>query len=148
MKVIFLKDVGGVGRHGEIKDVADGYAMNHLIPNGFVAQATPEKIKAHAAAQQKDQAVREQERQELTTNIQSLEGARIEVDARATEKGGLFKSLGATDIQKAISEQKHIDLPVQTIELEKPIKEIGEHPIHIKTTGAKAGVVFVVGRSD
>lgn len=42
MKVILLKDVGGVGQHGEIKDVADGYAMNFLIGRGLAQQATPE----------------------------------------------------------------------------------------------------------
>jgi large subunit ribosomal protein L9 len=148
MKVLFIKDVGGVGRHGEIKEVADGYAMNHLIPNGFAVQATADKIKAHAEAVQKDHAAREQEQQVLTANIQSLESARVEIAVRATEKGGLFKSLNATDIQKAVKVQKQIDIPIDIIQLEKPIKEIGEHQVEIKTAGAKAGLIFVVKKAD
>ena len=48
MKVIFLKDVGGVGQRGSIKEVSDGYAMNFLIAQGLAVQATPEKVAAHA----------------------------------------------------------------------------------------------------
>jgi large subunit ribosomal protein L9 len=148
MKIILLKDVGGIGQRGQVKDVADGYGLNHLIPNGLAEQATPEKIKQHAAAQQKNEAAREQERQALTEKVQSLEDARIEVSVRATEKGGLFKSFGALDIQKAIEEQKRIELPVEAIVLEKPIKEIGEYHIEIKTTGAKAGLALIIQRSS
>lgn len=148
MKIILLKDVSGVGQRGQVKDVTDGYGLNHLIPNGLAEQATPEKVKAHAAAEQKDQAAREREQQALTEKVQSLEGARIEVTARATEKGGLFKSFGAPDIHKAIKEQKHIELPHEAIELEKPIKEIGEHHVQIKTAGAKAGLVLVIKRQS
>jgi large subunit ribosomal protein L9 len=148
MKIILLKDVSGVGQRGQVKDVTDGYGLNHLIPNGLAEQATPEKIKQHAAAQEKDQAAREQERQAMTANVQSLENARVEVSVRATEKGGLFKSFGASDIHKAIKEQQHIDLPHDAIELEKPIKEIGEHRIEIKIAGAKAGLIIVIKRSS
>jgi large subunit ribosomal protein L9 len=147
MKVLFVKDVGGVGRRGEIKEVADGYAMNHLIANGSAVQATADKVKAHAEAQQKDQAAREQEQQMLTAHVQSLQGARIEIAVRASEKGGLFSSLNVTDIQKAIKSQKQIDIPMNSIELEKPIKEIGERQVEIKTAGAKAGLIIVVKRS-
>jgi large subunit ribosomal protein L9 len=148
MKVLFIKDVGGVGRHGEIKDVADGYAMNHLIPNGFAVQATADKVKAHAETVQKNQVAREHELQALTASVQSLEGVRVDIAARATEKGGLFKSISAPDIQKAIKEQKKIDIPVDAIQLEKPLKQIGEHQVQIKTAGAKAGVIFSIKKSD
>jgi hypothetical protein len=47
MKVLFKKDVGGVGQRGTIKDVSDGYALNFLIPQGLAEQATPEKIATH-----------------------------------------------------------------------------------------------------
>lgn len=147
MKIILLKDVGGVGRHGEVKDVSDGYALNHLIPNGFAEQATKEKIASHASAMKKETEAREKEQQALTANLQSLEGARIELSARATEKGGLFKSLGAADIQKAIREQERIDIPVATISLEKPLKELGEHEVELKTPDAKARLTVVVKKT-
>ncbi|HEV3245509.1 MAG TPA: 50S ribosomal protein L9 [Candidatus Paceibacterota bacterium] len=148
MKIILIKDVGGVGRHGEVKDVSDGYALNHLIPRGLAEQATPEKIKAHEAAVQKEGETRAKEQEALVGNIQSLEGARIEIAARATEKGGLFKSLGATDILKGILEQKKVDVPVEAISLEKPIKEVGDHELELKIAGAKARLTVAVKKAD
>ena len=148
MKVILLKDMKGVGRHGEVKEVADGYALNRLIPGGLAQQATPEKIKTHAAAVQKESEARAHEQQALVAKIQSLEGAHIEISARATEKGGLFKSLGVPDIQKAIREQKKTDLPDGTISLEKPIKQIGDHELSIKTAGATARLVVAIKKAD
>ncbi len=144
MKVILLKDVGGIGRHGEIKEVADGYALNRLIPNGLAQQATPEKIRTHAIETKKTEETREKDRQALIAKVQSLEGTRIEMSARATEKGGLFKSLGVPDIQKALRDQKKIELPSETISLEKPYKEVGDHELTIKTAGASARLTIVI----
>lgn len=148
MKIILLKDIGGLGRRGEVKDVADGYGLNKLIPNGLAEQATPEKIRAHAAGVQKESEAREREQQARTAQVQSLENGRVEISARATDKGGLFKSLGAADIQKAIREQKHIELPLEAIQLEKPVKEVGEHRFDIKTPGANAGLILSVKKAD
>ncbi len=144
MKVLLLKDVGGVGRHGEIKDVADGFALNSLIPRGLAAQATPDKIKAHEVATQKEHEARAKEHGVLVAKLQSLEGARIEIAARATQKGGLFRSLGVADIQKAIRSQKGIDVPAETIILEKPIKELGDHEVEMKTAEVSSRLVVVV----
>ncbi|HTR18997.1 MAG TPA: 50S ribosomal protein L9 [Candidatus Paceibacterota bacterium] len=148
MKVILLKDVGGVGQRGQVKDIADGYALNYLIPSGAAAQATPEKVAAHEAAQKKEGELKEAQQQELTEKVNSLEGGRIEISARATEKGGLFKSLGVADIQKSIQVQKNIDIPASAIGLEKPIKELGEHVVQLKTPGAQARLTVVVKESD
>jgi large subunit ribosomal protein L9 len=148
MKVILLKDVGGVGQRGNVKEIADGYALNFLIPNGLAEQATSEKVAAHAAAQKRESLAHEKEVQALVAKIESLEGARIEFSVRATEKGGLFKSLGVADIQRSIQVQKNIDIPVSTIVLEKPIKEVGEHALELKTPGALARLTIVVKKAD
>ena len=144
MKVIFLKDVGGVGQKGKVKEVSDGYALNFLIPHGAAEQATPEKIAKHNALQEQENAKKAAAEQALATTIQSLEGAVIEIKSRATEKGGLFKSIGAADIARAIVEQKKRDIPVASIMLEKPLKEVGEHKIIVKTEKAKAHVTVAV----
>jgi large subunit ribosomal protein L9 len=147
MKVILLKDVGGVGQHGTVQEVSDGYALNYLIPRGLAEQATPKKIAEHGAAQKKEDAARQGQQQVLVSHVKSLENARIEIMARATEKGGLFKSLGVADIQKAIREQKHIELPLDDIALGKPIKELGEHLVELKTPGAQARLTLLVQKS-
>ena len=144
MKVIFLKDVGGVGQRGTIKDISDGYAQNFLIPNGLAEQATAEKITSHQKAQEQETATRAKEMETLETSVKSLEGGRIEITVRATEKGGLFKAIGAADIVRAIREQKEKEVPAENVELEKPIKEVGEHPVSIGAGKAKARLTVVV----
>ena len=144
MKVLFLKDVGGVGQHGTLKEVADGYALNFLIPRKLAVQATPEKVAAHQAAQKREGEAREQHHALITEAIHSLKGTRIEIRTRATEKGGLFKSITAGDIAKAVLDQKRITIPVDSIQLSKPIKEVGEHAIRLSHGEAKADVVLAI----
>lgn len=144
MKILLLKDVAKVGQKGSIKEVSDGYGLNYLIPNSMAVQATPDKVAAHAAAEKKEGEAREMEHRALAAMIKSVEGARIEIQARATEKGGLFKSITAADIAKAILEQRRVKLPEGAITLEKPIKETGEHSITIRASDVEAHVVLAI----
>ena len=144
MKVIFLKDVAKVGQHGTMKDVADGYALNFLIPRGLAIQATPDKVAAHLAAQKREGEAREQQNKMISETVHSLKGVRIEVSAKATEKGGLFKSITAADIVKAVQEQRSVDIPVETIALAKPIKETGEHALKITYGEMKVEITLAI----
>ena len=144
MKVIFLKDVAKVGQHGTMKEVADGYALNFLIPRGLAIQATPDKVAAHLTAQKREGEAREQQNKATSEAVHSLKGIRIEIHAKATEKGGLFKSITAADIVKAIHEQRKVNIPVETIALAKPIKEVGEHTIKITFGEVKVEITLAV----
>lgn len=140
MKILLIKDVAKVGQHGTIKDVADGYALNFLIARGLAVQATPEKIAAHEAAQKREGEAQAKANAVLISAVQSLEGARVETKVRATEKGGLFKSITAADIARLLN----VNIPENAIQLEKPIKEVGEHTIKVTALGGKATVTLVV----
>jgi large subunit ribosomal protein L9 len=140
MKVLFLKDVGGVGQAGSIKEVADGYALNFLIARGLAVQATPEKVAAHQKKMKREGEAHAVAREQLKKLVQSLEGARVEMKVRATEKGGLFKSVTAADILKTLGKP----LPLEAIQLAKPLKEVGEHHIKIASAGAEATVVVSI----
>ncbi len=144
MKIILLKDVAKVGQCGAVKEVADGYALNFLIARGLAIQATPEKVAAFEAAQKREGETREKVHAALVKAVQSLEGARIEITARATEKGGLFKSIVAADIVRAIVAQKGISIPEELIDLPKPIKQVGETKIVFAVTDAKAAITLAV----
>lgn len=147
MKIILLKDVAKVGQRGSIKEIADGYALNYLIPNGLAEQATPDKVAAHAKARKQEDEAREREGAALVATIKSLEGARIEISARATDKGGLFKSITSADIVKAILSERRAIVPESSITLAKPIKEIGELPITIKAPEAEASITLSITRA-
>ena len=144
MKIILLKDVVNVGQKGTVKEVSDGYALNFLVARGLAEQATVEKITALQAIQEREASERAKETAALGASVQSLEGKRVEIKARATEKGGLFKSIGAFDIVRALKEQTEKNIPVEGIHLAKPIKEVGEHAVEIVSGDAKAHVIVAV----
>ncbi len=139
MKVIFLKDVGGVGRAGEMKDISDGYVMNFLIPKKLVEQATAERIAIHAKQQEKEASRKATEEARLKDVVLGLRGARIELKVRATEKGGLFKSIGPKEVVQALKEQKGVALAETNVHPLEPIKAIGDHIIKISLPGRQAG---------
>lgn len=144
MKVIFLKDVGGVGQRGVVKEVADGYALNFLIPRGLAVQATPDAIAAHDAKAKKEGESKAKAEEALAQAVQSLEGARVEMKVRATEKGGLFKAVAASDVAALMLKEKGMHIPEGAFEMPKHIKEIGEHPLNIKAAGVSAGITLAI----
>lgn len=131
MKVILIKDVKGMGRAHEEVVIADGYALNYLIPKKMAIAATP--VARQEAETRRKQVVDRGELDAalLTQNIASLAEARIVIKMKANEKGHLYDAVGESDIAKAAKEQAHIDLPEEVIKLEKPIKEIGTFEIPV-----------------
>ena len=144
MKVILLKDVGGTGKAGEVKDVADGFGLNMLMPHGLAKQATKDALASHEKLQAELSATREKETAALKERVQSLRGARIEMKLRATEKGGLFKSVGAKEIAGALKTQRDIELPVEAIHPLEPIKTIGDHIVKLAAAGAESEMILKV----
>src|SRR3989338_9386507 len=101
MKVILLKDVRGVGLHGEIKNVADGYAINGLFPKKLAEAATAEKIADVEAKRVAHEAEIQKEAEQLDNKVAALRGKTITISSRATEKGGLFKAVQEKEIGRA-----------------------------------------------
>ena len=144
MKIILTQDVGGVGKKGDVKDVSDGYGLNLLIPKGLARQATKDALAAHQAQQKKSTELRAKEEEALAGIIRDLSGERIEMRVRATEKGGLFKSIGAEEIANALLAQKRVRIPHGAIKLASPIKTVGEHPIKIEAAGAASELKLAI----
>src|SRR5258708_3880321 len=102
MKVILLKDVRGVGIHGDVKTVADGYAINKLFPSKLAEPATEEKMKQVESQKAARQEAAKKVEEQLDNKVLQLRGKKVVLQSRATEKGGLFKTIAAKDIVKAI----------------------------------------------
>jgi large subunit ribosomal protein L9 len=145
MKVILLKDVRGVGQHSEIKNVADGYAINFLFPQKLAEQATEEKIAQIASRKQEHDAELAKEEETLNQKIAELKGKKIVISSRATEKGGLFKAVTAKDIVRAIKAEFSVDIPEEVIDISEHIKTTGEHVVSLisKTKKTPFGVMIV-----
>lgn len=133
MKVILLKDVRRIGSAHEIKDVSEGYAYNYLLPQKLAEIATPEKIAAQEALKAEHDAKIKEEETQLDTKIDSLRGKEIRIQAKATEKGGLFKSIAQKDIARAIREQHSLEIPESAIDAADHFKTTGAHTVQLQS---------------
>ncbi len=131
MHVILTKDVKGVGRARETVLMADGYALNFLIPKKLAVVATPMAVKEAALRQKQVQDRSALDTALLAQNIASLVDAKIVIKMKVNEKGHLYDAVGESEISAAAKEQAHIDLPEGAIKLEKPFKEVGTFDIPV-----------------
>lgn len=137
MKVIMLKDVAKIGRVGEIKDVADGYAINCLIPKRLAEVATPDKVHAVEAELKNRQEANRAQLVALGNCIDSLAGQIITLKAKINEKGHLYRELKNKDISHAIKEQLGMNIPEECIKTSSHIKEAGRFSIPLDGGGKK-----------
>lgn len=144
MKVLFLKDVGGVGQRDEIKEVADGYAMNSLIPRGFAVQATPEKVAAHQKRTYEREQLSSEHRAQVRETLKKLNGKHITIQVKANEKGHLYKGISKEDVAANLMDAAFSISPDMIDGAFSVIREVGEHVIHLADGGAEAIVTLVV----
>src|SRR3990167_7311995 len=104
MKVILLKDIGGVGQRYEVKNVAEGYASNFLLPRKLAVMATEKEIERLNIERLKDEGRRKMREETLEKNIEKLAETKITIKAKASEAGHLFAGIHKKDILKAFKE--------------------------------------------
>lgn len=144
MKIILLKDVKSVGKKHEVKTVADGFALNSLIPQGVAEVATPKSLARLEIAKKSEEVEKKVQADLIAKNIKALHDIEIEVEVPANEKGHLFAGLHAVDIAPLVKEKTRIDVLPEFIQLDKPVKEVGSHKIDIKVQGKSATFTLVV----
>jgi large subunit ribosomal protein L9 len=144
MKVILLKDVRGVGHHGEVKNVADGYALNYLFPHKFAEPATEDKVKKLEENKAAHEAEVAKAEEELGAKIVALREKKIVLSARATEKGGLFKAIDSKDIVRGIKAEHALDIPEAAIVIKEPIKTVGDHEVALQSKSQKVHLTVTV----
>lgn len=144
MKVILLKDIRGVGKKYDVKDVSDGHALNFLIPQGGAESATPKALKRAEVMKSAEAAERKIQEDLLAKNLADVGSVSVNLSEKANEKGHLFAQIHAPQLSKAIKEQTRLDIPSEFIILEKPIKEIGDHLVEVKVGGKSAKFKVVV----
>lgn len=142
MKVIFLKDVGGVGKRNTLKDVADGYALNFLIPNGLAQQATKTTIATLEVQQQKEKSSHDALSTQHARDIAIIKDAHIVIHAKANEHGHLYKQISNNMIAEAIKLQHKIALPSNAIKVNAPIKNLGSIDVRV-TLGQSTALICI-----
>ena len=125
MKVIILKTK-------EVKNVAEGYARNYLLPNKLAVIATPELEKKALEEQKNLEKNQKQNKEENIKKIKALENKTVEINVKDNEEGGLFATLKESEIADAIKKQLKVDLDPKNIKFSEPIKKIGKFAINIE----------------
>jgi large subunit ribosomal protein L9 len=131
MRVILLKEIDKVGKQFEVKDVADGYAKNFLLPKGLAKQATKNAV-IWAKAQRGIVAKREEdELKKIQQFASSIDGHEIAIEVKTGDKNQLFESINDQKIAEKMKEAG-FEIDKKQIALEEPIKQLGEFPVKIK----------------
>lgn len=135
MQVLLLKDVAGVGRKGELKQISDGYAQNFLIPKKLAAVATKEIIdrlaKEKREATEKDKKLAEQAK---TTKL-DLEKRIFTVGVKVGGNGKIFGAVKEKDVAEVIRAKTGVAYDKSAIHIDAPIKSLGEHTVSLKLVG-------------
>ena len=148
MKVVFLQDVPNVARAGDVKEVADGYSRNYLLPRKLAVIATPAELK-NLELQRKAEARREvRTEQEAEAFAKVLQDTTVVLKMRAGTKDKLYGSVTSADIAKEIKKLTKQDVDKRKIELAEPIRELGSHQVSIKLIKDVTAIVNVVVEQD
>jgi large subunit ribosomal protein L9 len=143
VKVVFLEDVAGTARIGDIKEVKPGFARNYLLPRRLAMAATPSVIKSveqRAAREARLQETRDNDARALAGRV---EGAAFTFTAKAGSTGKLFGSVGTNDIAAKVGETIGREFERHDVMLGEPIKELGDYPVKVRLSRNVSATVNV-----
>ena len=131
MKVVLLEDVEKVGKKYDVKQVADGFARNFLIPKNLAKVATKELIEWTVIQKELLEKKAEENLKKSQTLASSIDGQEVIFQVKVGPEGQLFESINAQKISEKLRELG-FEVKKSQIDLAEPIKEVGEYPVKIK----------------
>ena len=138
MKIILLKDLHKVGKKYDIVQVADGYALNSLIPNKVAEVATAKVVEKYAKLKEVESAARILREEELVKELVTIAEKEFVIESKANEQGHLFASIHKEEIGAVMG----VD-PIY-IHINAPIKEVGDHMVTVRVRDISKEVKIVV----
>ena len=144
MKVVFLTDVARVARAGEVKEVADGYGRNYLLPRKLALLATPSALKEAEVRVDKEREKLDRFTAELGQLAEQLEGFVISFKAKVQEEEKIYGSIRDSDIADELSQLTGLEIEKKKIELEEPIRHLGEHEVTVRLSKDLAPTIKVI----
>lgn len=144
LKVVFLKNVARVAKVGEVKEVADGYGRNFLLPRKLALLATPSALKEAEIQVKKERERQERFEAEMKQLAEQLEGFLLTFKEKVTNETNLYGSVRDSDIAEELSRLTGIDFDRRKIELEEPIRQLGEYEITVRLSKELAPKIKVV----
>lgn len=143
MKVVFLEDVPGTARIGDIKEVKPGFARNYLLPRKLAMAATPSVVKSAEQRAARETRLQDARDNEARGVAEKLEGVVFTFNARAGSTGKLFGSVGTANIAEKVGEKLGSEFERHNVGLSEPIKELGDYPVAVKLTKNVSATVTV-----
>jgi large subunit ribosomal protein L9 len=131
MKVILKTDVKDLGHVGEVINVKDGFARNFLVPQGLAVEASMKNVKVFEHEKKKIQEMARKVKSGAAGLAEKISAAKITIKAKAGEEDKLFGSVTSMDIADALKAEG-IEIDKKKIQLDEPIKRIGEYTVAIK----------------
>lgn len=129
MKIILKEDVKNLGSRGDIKEVAEGYARNFLLPRKLADIATEASIKNAETRKEKEKEESKRQKEESKKIFEKMQGKKITIRSKEKE-GKLFGSILAKDIVKELAKESFV-IEEKSVRMENPIRKIGSHTIRI-----------------
>lgn len=143
MKVIFLEDVKGKGKKGELKEVSDGYARNFLLPKKLAKEATTDNLNTFKLQEKARLAQIEREKAEANEKAKRLENLVVKIPAKAGANGRLFGAVTSKEISEAL-EAHGMSIEKNKIVLPEPIKSYGSYEVKCKFGYEITGIIHVI----
>jgi large subunit ribosomal protein L9 len=142
VQIILMQDVDNLGETGDVVDVKAGYARNYLLPSGIALEATPANLRRFEEEREHlvDRSTRELEKSEQLAS--AIEAESLSFERKAGEDGRLFGSVTSADIAAGLAE-RGITVDRHLIQLEEPIKQLGEYQVTIRLSAKVQPVVSV-----
>jgi len=131
MKVILKTDVDNLGRAGEVRDVARGFARNRLIPKGLAVEATPAALRWFEKGKERLAKKQEKALLEAMSTAEKLGSVNLSFSRRVGENEKLFGSVGRSDIVKSLKASGY-EIDKSAVQLDSTLKEIGDHEVELR----------------
>ncbi len=145
MRVILKREVAGLGRPGDVKDVADGYAQNFLLPRGLAIEATAGEMKVLARAREAKRAKQDRVHADAEELAKRLSEMTLVFRLKAGEQGKTFGSVTSKDIAEALQREQKVDVDKTKVHLPEPLKALGVHQVEIRLlTDVRANVTVAI----
>jgi large subunit ribosomal protein L9 len=145
VRVILRREVAGLGRPGDVKDVADGYAQNFLLPRGFAVEATAGEMKVLARARDAKQAKQDRAHADAEELAKRLSDTTLKFRLKAGGQGKTFGSVTSKDVADALKRELKVDIDRTKVHLPEPLKALGVHKVEVRLlTDVRANVTVAI----
>ena len=132
MRVILKSEIRGLGHAGDIKDVADGYARNYLLPKGLAIEATGGELRHLAQERQAEKSKRDRAHQEAEELARRLAAITLVFKLKAGEQGKTFGSVTAKEVAEALTKDARSEIDKTKIVLHEPLRTLGIHKVEVR----------------